>query len=108
MTTNKKLRKVTVWCGDQWQEDLHEEARSAHLKIKDDADHAEIKLRGAKASDVDRDLEDCPVLASDADGIAYEGEVVDVEARGVYLKLKCTPASEGPLMFPPQSLMGAP
>jgi len=99
------VTRCTVWNNaEDWAIDLDAEATgSVTLAIGDD--YATLLCKGLRAADIDEDLETCPVLASDATGVAYEGEIVHVDDQfrlgSPRLALKCDPASEGPLWIPP-------
>jgi hypothetical protein len=102
----KPVTRCTVWnTAEDWAIDLDVEATgSVTLDIGDD--YATLLCKGLRAADIDEDLETCPVLASDANGVAYEGEIVSVDKRlsmtRPRLVLECDPASEGPLWTPTQ------
>jgi len=98
------VTRCTVWNNaEDWAIDLDVEATgSVTLDISDDA--ATLVCKGLRAADIDEDLTTCPVLASDANGVAYEGEIITVDDRfrmgSPQLVLECDPASEGPLWTP--------
>lgn len=101
------VTRCTVWNNhEDWRIDLDAEATgSVTLDIGDDT--ATLVCKGLRAGDIDEDLKTCPVLASDANGVAYEGEIVSVDEQVSMtrprLVLECDPASEGPLWMPPLS-----
>lgn len=98
------VTRCTVWNNaEDWAIDLDAEATgSVTLDIGDDT--ATLVCKGLRAADIGEELETCPVLASDANGVAYEGEIVSVDDRfrmgSPRLVLECDPASEGPLWMP--------
>ena len=103
---SKPVTRCTVWNNaEDWAIDLDARATgSATLDIGDDS--ATLVCKGLRPADIDEALETCPVLASDATGVAYEGEIVSVASApvgGPRLVLKCDPASEGPLWTPTQA-----
>ena len=102
----RPVTRCTVWNNvEDWAIDLDAEATgSVTLDIGDD--YATLVCKGLRAADINENLKTCPVLASDANGMAYEGEIVTVNDQfrmgSPRLVLECDPASEGPLRTPMQ------
>jgi hypothetical protein len=100
MTT--PLDRITVWNGGDWCVELDPLADAQPtLSVDPDADEAMIALPGALKSALDRELVGCPILASNDEGVAYEGEVVEITQQyaldGRRLHILCEPGTEGPL-----------
>ena len=99
------ITRCTVWNGGDWRADLDPLADAQPtLSVDPDADTATITLPGARKSALDRELVGYPILASNDEGVAYEGEIFDVNQQysldGRRLHILCELGSEGPLFVP--------
>jgi hypothetical protein len=102
------ITRCTVWNGGDWHIGLDPLADAQPtLSVDPDADEATITLPGARKSALDHDPVGCPILASNDNGVAYEGEVSEITQQyaldGRRLHIRCEPGSEGPLFVPTAS-----
>ena len=105
MTT--PLNRITAWCGEDWRVELDPLADAQPtLRTDTDSDAAEatITLPGARKSALDRDLVGRQILASNDDGVAYEGEITEINQQysldGRRLHILCEPGAGIPLFMP--------